>query len=120
MQIQEKENLLNKKTQEVELYISEQTTLKEEKSNTRFPLTIEVAKLQNEMKSFDTIDKLSKEKKYNTTIEKLYNQISNLDKEISGCDNEISNTNKGFRKFSKQINSEITDLQQKRQKVSDR
>ena len=120
MQIQEKENLLNKKTQEVELYISEQTTLKEEKSNIRFPLTIEVAKLQNEMKGFDTLDKLSKEKKYNTTIEKLYNQISNLDKEISGCDNEISNTNKGFRKFSKQINLEITDLEQKRQEVSDR
>lgn len=120
MQIQEKETLLNKKTQEVESYILEQTSLKEEKSNTRFPLTIDVAKLQNEMKGFDTIDKLSKEKKYNTTIEKLYNQISNLDKEISGCDDEISNTNKGFRKFSKHITSEINDLKQKRQEVSDR
>ena len=118
--IQEKEKLLNKKTQEVELYISEQTTLKEEKSNTRFPLTIEVAKLQNEMKGFDTLDKLSKEKKYNTKIERLESQISNLDTQISGCDDEISNTNKGFRKFSKQINLEITDLKQKRQEVSDR
>ena len=120
MQIQDKENLLNKKTQEVESYISEQTTLKEEKSNIRFPLTIEVAKLQNEMKGFDTLDKLSKEKKYNTKIERLENQISNLDKEISECDNEISNTNKGFRKFSKQINLEITEFKQKRQEVSDR
>ena len=118
--IQEKEKLLNKKTQEVESYISEQTTLKEEKSNIRFPLTIEVAKLQNEMKGFDTLDKLSKEKKYNTKIERLESQISNLDTQISGCDDEISNTNKGFRKFSKQINLEITEFKQKRQEVSDR